>query len=60
MGMTEAPKGGKHCPSNRIKLMIKNTLQRQAEGWPNSGQNTELKTKEQIEEQELKKVEESK
>ena len=46
MGMTEAPKGGKHCPSNRIKLMIKNTLQRQAEGWPNSGQNTELKTKE--------------
>lgn len=26
MAMTEAPEGGKHCPSNRIKLMIKNTL----------------------------------
>ena len=58
MQMDEMPEGTKHLPSNRIKLMIKNTLQRQEEGWPNSGQNNELKTKEQIEEQELKKVEE--
>ena len=58
MQMDEMPEGAKHLPSNRIKLMIKNTLQRQEEGWPNSGQNNELKTKEQIEEQELKKVEE--
>ena len=58
MAMEEVPDGATHLPSNRIKLMIKNTLQRQTEGWPSSGQNTELKTKEQIEEQELKKVEE--
>ena len=57
MAMEEVPEGATHLPSNRIKLMIKNTLQRQTEGWPSSGQNTELKTKEQIEEAKFRKVE---
>ena len=37
MVMEEVPEGATHMPSNRIKLMIKNTLQRQTEGWPSSG-----------------------
>ena len=48
IAMEEVPDGATHLPSNKIKLIIKNTLQRQKEGWPSGDQNIGLKIKEQI------------
>ena len=60
MEMTEdnLPQKGGHVPSNRIKLMIKNTLEKKEQGWKKQKSGAELKTKEEIEAQELKKQEE--
>ena len=49
MNEDNQPKTAKHMPSNRIKLMIKNTLENKEQGWKKSKSNAELKTKEEIE-----------
>lgn len=49
------PSGCTHMPSNRIKLMIKNMLENKEKGWKNKKGSAEVKTKEEIEKQELKK-----
>ena len=58
LDMTEVEEGCTHLPSNRIKMLIKNMFENKALGWKKTKDKTELKTKEEIERQELKKVEE--
>lgn len=52
------PEGCKTAPSNRIKLMIKNMLENKENGWAKQKGTAELQTKEAIEKQELRKMEE--
>jgi len=55
--MTEVEEGCTHLPSNRIQMLIKNMFENKEHGWKKTKDKTELKTKEEIERQELKKVE---
>jgi hypothetical protein len=58
LDMTEVKEGCTHLPSNRIQMLIKNMFENKEHGWKKTKDKTELKTKEEIERQELKKVEE--